>query len=80
MYLGIQYYERRRLQDAQQELEAAAHIRLRDAVLQYHLAAIYAEQGRLEDAVESLEIVLWLDPLNAKAREHLMNVENMLAK
>jgi tetratricopeptide (TPR) repeat protein len=53
---------------------------LRDAVLQYHLAAIYAEQGRLEDAVESLEIVLWLDPLNAKAREHLMNVENMLAK
>ncbi len=76
--LGIKYFGRHRLEDAARELETGARLRPRDADTQYYLAGVYSEQGKLEEARQALERVLSIDPGNAKASEHLGNIEKLL--
>ncbi|HHV55837.1 MAG TPA: tetratricopeptide repeat protein [Firmicutes bacterium] len=87
--LGWAYYKNGRLEEAAAKLEEAVKLLEENdtateedhAILNYHLAAVYAAQGRYAEARAKLEISLELQPDLEEARALLEEVvENLKAK
>lgn len=76
--LGIKYQERRNSLKAYDEFKKATEIDKYHVDAHYRLAAVAAESGKLEEAVEALRRVVKLDAEYEKAKEHLENLERLL--
>ncbi|HIE50852.1 MAG TPA: tetratricopeptide repeat protein [Armatimonadetes bacterium] len=68
--LGWVYYQKGRLEEAEQELERAATLTANqpNAEILYHLAVVYAARKKVEQAREKLQEALKLEPDYAEAQ------------
>lgn len=78
--LGIKYEKYGNLQDARPELKRAVELDGDSPDFLYHLAAVDAETGELQEAAHLLEHLLSINPQYAKAQSHLENIKKLLGE
>ena len=76
--LGIAYQKRLRLEDAERELLLALDADPYLIPAHYHLSAVFAEQGKLTEARNHLQSVVWMKPNYEQASKHLKNIKKMI--
>ncbi len=78
--LGIKYEKYGNMKDAETELQQAVNLDGDNPDFLYHLAAVKAATGQLQDAAFLLEHLLSINPDYAKAQSHLDDIKRMLGE
>ena len=76
--LGLQYQKRRQSFQAYDALKTAVDLRKKYIPAMYNLAAVSAELGKIDEAVELLEQVQRVAPGYEKTEFHLINLKRMI--
>ncbi|MFA6039431.1 MAG: tetratricopeptide repeat protein [Candidatus Peribacteraceae bacterium] len=76
--LGLQYQLASQPAKAEPEFARAAELYRYHLSALYHLAGVQAEQGKLAEAIATLERLTSMDPGFEKAQEHLVNLRRMV--
>ena len=74
--LGMVYYRRQRYREALQRFQQSVELAPHNAVYRYHLAMVYAKNGEVERARESLRLALDRNPDHTDARQLLASLTN----
>ena len=77
MNYGIYLQKHQRAAEAITEFEIVIDLQPRNVDALYRLASIYAENGRIEDAISALKRVVVLYPGYESSEEHLRNLSRM---
>lgn len=77
---GLQLQKLQRNDEAISLFKKAVSLRSDDLASRYHLAGLYAEEGRLPEAVAQLAYIVGRDPAYEKASAHLADIRNLLKK
>ncbi|MDA1208887.1 MAG: DUF3808 domain-containing protein [bacterium] len=76
--LGIGYQKRLRIEEAEQEFLLALEADPYLIPAHYHVSAVQAEQGKLTEARNHLQSVVWMAPDYEQASKHLGNIERLI--